>query len=62
MFRVSTTKTHYFFDTDYDAALFARAQSKKRKAPVEVVDVKNAKTLYTYANGKACGVGHFFVK
>jgi hypothetical protein len=62
MFKVSTTQTDYFFDTDYDAALFARAQSKRRKSPVDVIDVKNAKTIYTYANGKACGVGHFFVK
>ena len=55
MFRVTTPKNHYFFDTEYDASLFARAKSKKLKDPVSVVEVKTRKVLSTYQGGESFG-------
>ena len=63
MFRVTTPKNHYFFDTEYDASLFARAKSKKLKDPVSVVEVKTRTVLSTYQGGESFGKAYsLFVK
>jgi hypothetical protein len=62
MFSVTTPKIHYFFDTEYDAVLFAKARSKKVKGTLDVINNKEAKKLYSFCAGKCVdGCGCFSI-
>lgn len=52
MFGVTTPKIHYFFDTEYDAVVFARNRSKQIKSPVVVFENNVTNPIYYYQGGQ----------
>lgn len=50
-FGVTTPNIHYFFNTEYDAVLFAKNRSKKLKSAVIVFEDNVSNPLYRYQGG-----------